>query len=179
MCSKPTLNGVCEWDNLQLAPAPPMYRPFVIMEEEAGPKKKSKAAQIREKIGELNAFLIICNSEATRISGMIFPEADILLNFFKKIFCSMLTQFVELNEHFHQFCSSSFFTTVKIYVHQGCLRSFIKQVSENYDCICLTFPSLFVSFLSYLKMSSNIQKVSTLKVSLSISNLIIFACKLI
>ncbi|GFR82092.1 MORN repeat-containing protein 1-like [Elysia marginata] len=52
MCSKPTLNGVCEWENLQLAPAPPMYRPFVIMEEEAGPKKKSKAAQIREKIDQ-------------------------------------------------------------------------------------------------------------------------------
>ncbi|KAK3765840.1 hypothetical protein RRG08_026307 [Elysia crispata] len=55
MCSKPTLNGVCEWDNLQLAPAPPMYRPFVIMEEEAGPKKKSKAAQIREKIERKNS----------------------------------------------------------------------------------------------------------------------------
>ncbi|GFN80045.1 MORN repeat-containing protein 1-like [Plakobranchus ocellatus] len=55
MCSKPTMHGVCEWGNLQLAPAPPMYRPFVIMEEEAGPKKKSKAAQIREKIERKNS----------------------------------------------------------------------------------------------------------------------------
>ncbi|XP_069112130.1 MORN repeat-containing protein 1-like isoform X5 [Argopecten irradians] len=38
--------GVSEWDNLQLAPAPPMYRPFVAMEEAAHGKfsrAKSKA----------------------------------------------------------------------------------------------------------------------------------------
>ncbi|RUS92178.1 hypothetical protein EGW08_000031, partial [Elysia chlorotica] len=64
MCSKPTQNGVCEWDNLQLAPPPPMYRPFVIMEEEAGPKKKSKAAQIREKIGEFEALFDSSGEEA-------------------------------------------------------------------------------------------------------------------
>ncbi|XP_005092118.1 uncharacterized protein LOC101861022 isoform X3 [Aplysia californica] len=50
--TQPSLLGVCEWHTLQLAPPPPMYRPFVIMEEEAGQKKKSRIAQMREKMGE-------------------------------------------------------------------------------------------------------------------------------
>ncbi|XP_069112126.1 MORN repeat-containing protein 1-like isoform X1 [Argopecten irradians] len=43
--------GVSEWDNLQLAPAPPMYRPFVAMEEAAHGKfsrAKSKAKIVRK-----------------------------------------------------------------------------------------------------------------------------------
>ncbi|XP_059144403.1 uncharacterized protein LOC131931621 [Physella acuta] len=40
-----TLNGACQWNNLQLAPPPPMYRPFVIMREEELSKKKSKLSK--------------------------------------------------------------------------------------------------------------------------------------
>jgi len=41
--------GICEWKNLQLAPPPPMYRPFAILNEERG-EKKSRIQKMREKI---------------------------------------------------------------------------------------------------------------------------------
>ncbi|XP_046329297.1 MORN repeat-containing protein 1-like isoform X1 [Haliotis rufescens] len=40
-----TVDGTCEWSCLQLAPPPPMYRPFLAMEEEAG-QKKSKSKKL-------------------------------------------------------------------------------------------------------------------------------------
>ncbi|CAL1528059.1 unnamed protein product [Lymnaea stagnalis] len=48
--SKLIAYGVCEWTNLQLAPPPPMYRPFVIMKQEEAARKRSK--QSKEKIGK-------------------------------------------------------------------------------------------------------------------------------
>ena len=43
--------GIVEWKNLQLAPPPPMYRPFAILNEERG-EKKSRIQKMREKIGK-------------------------------------------------------------------------------------------------------------------------------
>ena len=47
-----TSHGVCEWQTLLLAPPPPMYRPFAILEEEKG-EKKTRIQKMREKIGEM------------------------------------------------------------------------------------------------------------------------------
>jgi len=44
-----TSHGVCEWQTLLLAPPPPMYRPFAILEEEKG-EKKTRIQKMREKI---------------------------------------------------------------------------------------------------------------------------------
>ncbi|XP_013083053.2 MORN repeat-containing protein 1-like isoform X3 [Biomphalaria glabrata] len=46
--NKVTTNGICEWLNLQLAPPPPMYRPFVILKREEEAKKTKKLS--KEKI---------------------------------------------------------------------------------------------------------------------------------
>lgn len=42
-------NGICEWDDVQLSPAPPMYRPFIAMEEAA--KGGGKRTAAKPKIG--------------------------------------------------------------------------------------------------------------------------------
>ncbi|CAG5135905.1 unnamed protein product [Candidula unifasciata] len=47
VATKPTTNGICEWLNLQLAPPPPMYRPFVIMEEET--KTATRKSLLKER----------------------------------------------------------------------------------------------------------------------------------
>jgi len=44
--------GVCEWENLQLSPAPPMYRPFVAMEEAANEKLRRIKAKQKPGIGK-------------------------------------------------------------------------------------------------------------------------------
>ncbi|BFZ13116.1 hypothetical protein BsWGS_16154 [Bradybaena similaris] len=59
VASKPAANGICEWLNLQLAPPPPMYRPFVIMEEEmqamkSSPKSSHKDRRSATKLSELS-----------------------------------------------------------------------------------------------------------------------------
>ncbi|XP_033754165.1 MORN repeat-containing protein 1-like isoform X6 [Pecten maximus] len=54
-------NGVSDWDNLQLAPAPPMYRPFVAMEEAAHgkfSKTKSKAKIVRKFSTAVNSITV-------------------------------------------------------------------------------------------------------------------------
>ena len=48
--SQRTEDGQCQWAGLQLAPPPPMYRPFLAMEEEAAVKKsKSKKFYSKDK----------------------------------------------------------------------------------------------------------------------------------
>lgn len=47
-----TEEGVTIWEDIYLAPAPPMYRPFVAMEEaENDLKKNPAAARARSKAG--------------------------------------------------------------------------------------------------------------------------------
>ena len=46
-----TEEGVTVWEDRDRAPAPPMYRPFVAMEEAENDLKKNPAARARSKAG--------------------------------------------------------------------------------------------------------------------------------
>ena len=53
-----TEGGFVEWTNLQLSPPPPLYRPFVAMDEE---KKANKKPSLKDKFGKGEyIFLLSC-----------------------------------------------------------------------------------------------------------------------
>jgi hypothetical protein len=49
-----TEQGYVEWNNLQLCPPPPLYRPFVALDEE---KKATRKQTLKEKFGKFVCFL--------------------------------------------------------------------------------------------------------------------------
>lgn len=55
--TKRTEGGYVEWNNLQLSPPPPLYRPFVAMDEE---KKSTKKTSLKEKFGQYR-FSFTCH----------------------------------------------------------------------------------------------------------------------
>ena len=72
--TKRTEGGYVEWTNLQLSPPPPLYRPFVAMDEE---KKSSKKMSLKDKFGQYR-FLLMCgfslfsSSKLVRVFRILF-----------------------------------------------------------------------------------------------------------